>query len=546
MCTSVWATTEPIDADAAAAKKVVMATSGIDGASLFHDLVPGADAPASSVVAILAAADAISTWLAAGNTITNVIGYSLFQGEAWDTVGSRRFVYDISRYQDQNRCNNTVKASESPTGRDMCLSPLLPSMAFSSFGSNLEKLSAVVAVDQVGRGNQLYVHADTAAGGAGGVPSSPNLTPASSTQLPPSPVDSFKKRNAALPGYVLSGYDKNFTNPYYHSQFDTLDAATAVPNVEKAAQELAKTLVWLANDKNGALPNDIVINTTLVSDLMTCITGNWLCPLFNEYLADTYANMEAYLNAAELQFNLAPTTNATAPSLYASVASIKRIPPTLPYVTLTVEDIANFVFSLPKCAPGETVTPTKELCMYCDSDGSSGDDCSFKSKKALMQNIHVVTFPANVYEGFLRSFLVDKSTSNRTNIGCNATLDCRKNGAVGTEFECHRHKCVLPSAYFHTAISPALDPTPNGMIYNVNEKLCEGDDAWICSQDKNGKRVEMLWTEPDWSSDIGVTIYPDGGDSIAWVALVLGFLVLGSGYFAAKFSLSALQKKKML
>ena len=37
-----------------------MATSNIDGSSLFHDLVPAANAAASGVVAILAAAEALS------------------------------------------------------------------------------------------------------------------------------------------------------------------------------------------------------------------------------------------------------------------------------------------------------------------------------------------------------------------------------------------------------------------------------------------------------------------------------------------------------
>ena len=119
------------------------------------------------------------------------------------------------------------------------------------------------------------------------------------------------------------------------------------------------------------------------------------------------------------------------------MASIKTIPPTLPYVTLTVQDVPNFVFALPKCANGQDVTPDKELCMLCDEP-----DCTLKSKKALMQNIHVVTCPKNVYEGFLRSFLVAKTTNNRTTVGCNATADCRHLAAG--DFECHNKTCIEP------------------------------------------------------------------------------------------------------
>ena len=69
----------------------------------------------------------------------------LGEGEAWDSIGSRRFVYDIARYGAADSCNNSVAAAESPTGREMCLSPLLPSVAFQGLGAGLENLDAVVA-----------------------------------------------------------------------------------------------------------------------------------------------------------------------------------------------------------------------------------------------------------------------------------------------------------------------------------------------------------------------------------------------------------------
>jgi len=543
---SVWATTQPIETLAVASKGVVMASSGIDAASLFHDLVPGADAPASSVVAILAAADAISKW---GNakTLPSIIGYSLFQGEAWDTIGSRRFVYDIARYQGASSCNNTVAKTESPTGRSMCLDPLRPSEAFQSFGGKLENLKAVVGVDQVSRGTgaNAYIHTDDA---AWSTPAGVNLDKATTTAngLPPSPVDSFRLLKAAVPGYVISGYDETFSNKFYHSQFDnfttTSEIAAASEKIAAASTALAKTLIYLANDKTMPDVSALTVNQTLVKDLLTCIIGDWKCPLFTEYLASTYANLEAYLNADQLRFSsVSPGISARKPSLYASVASISQIPPTLPYITLTVQDIPNYVFSLPKCAKGATNTPDKELCMLCDEA-----QCNLKSKEALMQNIHVVTFPENVYEAFLRSFMVKTTSSDITTIKCNSTADCRANkdvpGGVGNDYECHTKQCLLPSAHYHSAISPAIDPTPNGEIYKVDKTLCTGPNKWICG--KNG--VEMLWTEPNWAADIGVTIYPDGGNAIAWVALCVGLVVFVVGYLGARSSLAGLQKQKLL
>jgi uncharacterized membrane protein YiaA len=56
----------------------------------------------------------------------------------------------------------------------------------------------------------------------------------------------------------------------------------------------------------------------------------------------------------------------------------------------------------------------------------------------------------------------------------------------------------------------------------------------------------MLWTEPDWSNDIGVQIYPDGGNAIAWIALFFGILVFATGFYGARLSLAGLQKQKLL
>jgi hypothetical protein len=421
--------------------------TGIDSASLFHDLVPGADAPASSVVAILAAADAIATWRKkdASHTLEKVIGFGLFQGEAWDSIGSRRFVYDIARYGAADSCNNSVAAAESPTGREMCLSPLLPSVAFQGLGAGLENLDAVVAVDQVGRGatEDLFWHTDAQ---DADVPKVDIQSAPRGAKLPPSPLDSFRLRKPAVAGYVLAGYNKNFSNKYYHSQYDNFSTPAAVNasvlKILAAANKLSRSLVWLANPskKAGGPPkeDDLPVNPTLVRDLLTCIIGNWQCDLFNKYLASTYANLDHYLGVNDLRFDpSAPSLDPRKPSLYTTVASIKTIPPTLPYVTLTVQDVPNFVFALPKCANGQDVTPDKELCMLCDEP-----DCTLKSKKALMQNIHVVTFPKNVYEGFLRSFLVAKTTNNRTTVGCNATADCRHLAAG--DFECHNKTCIEP------------------------------------------------------------------------------------------------------
>lgn len=40
-----------------------------------------------------------------------------------------------------------------------------------------------------------------------------------------------------------------------------------------------------------------------------------------------------------------------------------------------------------------------------------------------------------------------------------------------------------------------------------------------------------LWTEPSWNSDVGSYVFPDPGETIGWVALVIGLAVTDGSFF---------------
>jgi hypothetical protein len=121
--------------------------------------------------------------------------------------------------------------------------------------------------------------------------------------------------------------------------------------------------------------------------------------------------------------------------------------------------------------------------------------------------------------------------------------------------------CVLPSAYHHVALSPGIKPERDGIYFNVSGDLCTDDGtSWICNSykqvdgiwtkaldgDASAEKVDMLWTEPNWLADIGVTIYPDGGDSIAWISLVFGLVVMAGSVVGSRKIATMLAKQKLL
>lgn len=135
---SVWGTFGSRDS-----RPVVMATAGMDAASLFQDATYGANEAAGSIITLLAAADALSRVHSALSAAPKQVALALFQAETYGFVGSRRFVADIGG---DFACSNAVPRDRNG-GTALCLDPLYPSLAFT--GLSLASIDALLVVDQV-------------------------------------------------------------------------------------------------------------------------------------------------------------------------------------------------------------------------------------------------------------------------------------------------------------------------------------------------------------------------------------------------------------
>lgn len=250
--------------------KLVIASAPLDASSFFHRLSGGADAHAASIVALFAAAEALGKNTTT-TTLKNNIVFSVFNGEQFDNIGSSKMAFDLNKRQ---------------------------------FSSNLslDSIKAFIDVEQIGLrkpSDPVYVHIDSQSpvddlnadlfstiqtmAGLGGV--TVTLSNHSNTGLPPASFQSFLQLKRSIPGVVIAEHDTEFKNTFYGSTYD--DAVnigstdtTTVDGICDTATLLARTLYSLAAEDTNIAPGTLAANCTLVSQLLSCLTVNYSCPLF--------------------------------------------------------------------------------------------------------------------------------------------------------------------------------------------------------------------------------------------------------------------------
>lgn len=86
-----------------------------------------------------------------------------------------------------------------------------------------------------------------------------------SVPLPPSSLQSFLKKDAAIPGVVITNHKAAFTNPFYNSEWDSgsnLDMRALNERLASVALAVSATVYQLATGT--ALPSNVTANSTLV------------------------------------------------------------------------------------------------------------------------------------------------------------------------------------------------------------------------------------------------------------------------------------------
>ena len=428
---SAWASmstaTEPLSSN----KPAILACAPLDATSLFKGLSFGADASVSSLVALLAAAEALSREPSVPNLPLDIL-FAAFQAESYGRLGSRRFLAKMTNVT--NRLIYAVAVDQ--VGLAMTSKGLGKFFSHRhSKGVNSTQLTATRSAWAEAIFTQLNVL--------------PGIVPESDSILPPTAllsVSEFAKDSGLL---TLGEYNSTVVSKVFQSEFDTFINVDA-SSITAAAQVLARGLYALASNKSdvtlaiASVPTTLLINSSLVSDFLSCITLSAQCSLFGGLLG------------------LDPSVLPPGPlALYTSV------------------------YQQP----------------YADSNGN------------------VIVTPS-ILEAVTRAALALYSSFNatvngtaKTNLPCSVTSDCV--AATGqVRAECILGKCVVGNAYFHSALSLSLESDGNGGFVVFPGNASEGVFA--------GGSGDPLYTEPFWSSTIGVTLFQADAPWLAPTLLSVG------------------------
>lgn len=92
---SVWSSLPPINNSSTNhSKPIILTVASMDSASFFRDKNLGAESPISGLIALLAAVDSLSH-VNGLDDLGKQLVFSVFTGEAWGYLGSRRFLFEL-------------------------------------------------------------------------------------------------------------------------------------------------------------------------------------------------------------------------------------------------------------------------------------------------------------------------------------------------------------------------------------------------------------------------------------------------------------------
>lgn len=505
-------------------KNAIVVGASIDSTSMFHDLVPGTNEGASNTLTVLMAAYLIGSNVADAtlDSLNRRIVFGFFEGEAFGYTGSRAFFNDVGNFE----CDNSylVNSVANDENSDLaCLYPMRPDMKFKDIG----QIAGFLTVDQIGipaEDDLLYVHND----GNGDIGTfMTNVLKQTGTDYftvaeseaadqdngdypyPPTPFTGAQSiSGGAFGGAVLTGYDYAYTKyPPYQTHLQPLDKVN-LQAIASAATLVARTALAAAYDDGSfdygsaaefaeKMIPDLSYQDKTFKALADCLIANGNCQMLNKY-----ASMEAENEKSRTGFDFsAGPSLGMPPNYYVGVYSIDN---GQPFVRVGKEAYGSY---------------------DGDSYGEKGSDFVGMQPRMLQQAIR----------NLLHDFLGRGQMGNGKGVSCHKESDCGDVNYCATEGDsatCSaQHVCVCKRAYFHPALDTALTAVANEYPGKFS---VDGDEE-----------NTPLWTEPYWSSNVGVKVYRDSKTGPGFIALGVGVLAsLWVFTFTRKIKAS-LQKEKV-
>ncbi|KAL1471807.1 hypothetical protein MTO96_023464 [Rhipicephalus appendiculatus] len=252
-------------------RSVVVVGARLDTFSMFDGLAPGADSSVSGFVTLLIAAQMLNQLKVAQKPEfeKNNVLFVLFNGEAFDYIGSSRIVYDMEKGQFP-LVGRLAKWRhwEIPSTVYLHTDPV--STASAEVNQTVNNL-----VEQITKAAQAQYLELT-------VEASPHEQP-----LPPSSVQRFLKKDKNIATVVISNHDKQFLNRYYNSYLDSwenlnstgLDLQAVAKHLTKVAAAVASAVFKVITGEDA---KDLALDKFRTVELLECYILNASCALFGE------------------------------------------------------------------------------------------------------------------------------------------------------------------------------------------------------------------------------------------------------------------------
>ena len=288
---SVWGRLRPRTSESEDMRPAVSLAVGLDAASFFHDVAPGAYMTISSLVALLASVDAVASapeLAAQVGALPADLLFFAFSAEAWDETGSRRFLHDVRNFTCTQYGAESIKSQDKLQAPRECKSPFKADLRFERLRSvqthHAIQIGPVGSKVINGPRTQLYAHAPQSAQGMALVAlkeaasscfnASARVNVASAGMgLPPGTARSFAKHielsGATGDVAVLTDFDTSYNNGgSLGTAFD------GVQNLDTErlcdAAQIASSAWWSLAGGRGH-PE---INCSLVKHLLGCLLPN--------------------------------------------------------------------------------------------------------------------------------------------------------------------------------------------------------------------------------------------------------------------------------
>jgi nicastrin len=266
---------------------VIVLASRLDSFSMFDQISPGADSAISSLVTLLTVAHTLNKpWIKDNikDKNKNVL-FALFDGEAFDYIGSGRTVYDmtvgkfpVDPESDVNRSQIRIEHFSHFIELNQLGFHANDSQQKLWIHKNINSTTSLTKLEEIIKKNAKKTENLDIESVADGAP------------LPPSSLQSFLKENNKLVGVVIANHEKEFKNKFYNSLFDDINNLNISDSrVTKQLTSIATVISKSIHELLTGNSNDsITANETLVHNLLDCYLNDSSCDLFKYVVTPDY------------------------------------------------------------------------------------------------------------------------------------------------------------------------------------------------------------------------------------------------------------------